>query len=210
MRPQGAFTRRGRGGPRAVGVAAGLARLFGCLLAALLLAPAGARADALDGVLAVRSAYVSVDGGVFGLHARIDYPVNEEIRAALKDGVTLLFDVDVDVSRERRFWFDAGIVQLRLRRELAFHTVSDRYVVRDSRSGEQQSFQTLEAALEHIGTVDALPILVEPQLDADARYRVSVRAGVRRGRLPDALRVIMFWADDWHRESEWYAWSLPR
>jgi hypothetical protein len=28
--------------------------------------------------------------------------------------------------------------------------------------------------------------------------------------LTDALRVLMFWSDDWQRQSEWYAWSLPR
>jgi hypothetical protein len=37
-----------------------------------------------------------------------------------------------------------------------------------------------------------------------------VRASVRRGRLTDALRALMFWSDDWQRESEWYSWSLPR
>ena len=43
-----------------------------------------------------------------------------------------------------------------------------------------------------------------------AQYRVSLRAGVRRGRLPDTLRVLLFWTDDWHRESEWFSWSLQR
>lgn len=176
----------------------------------LALAAVLARSDALDGVLAVRSAWVNVDGPVFELYARVQYPVNEEIRRALHDGIALLADLDVSVARERRFWFDDEILAFSLRRELAFHTVSDRYVVRDVASGEQQSFPTLEEALERLGTVDGLPIVVEPQLSGDARYQVSVRAGIRRGRLPDALRAIMFWSDDWHRESEWYAWSLPR
>lgn len=183
---------------------------LGVAAAFLALAAAAVRADALDGVLAVRSAYVNVDGGVFELHARVQYPVNEAIRAALGDGITLIADLDVSVARERRFWFDAEVVSLTLRRELAFHTVSDRYVVRDVRSGEQQSFPTLDEALAALGAVDGVPIVVEPQLSNEARYRVSVRAGIRRGRLPDPLRAIMFWSDDWHRESEWYAWSLPR
>ena len=167
-----------------------------------------ARADALDGVLEVRSAYVNVDSGVFLLHARIEYPDNPAIRDALRDGITLTFDLDVRVERERRFWFDAEVVALTLRRELAYHAVSERYVVRDARSGDQQSYATLEEALKQLGTVDGWPILVEPQLDG-GQYHVSVRAGVRRGRLPSSLRAIMFWTDDWHRTSEWYSWSLP-
>jgi Domain of unknown function (DUF4390) len=167
-----------------------------------------ARADTLDGVLEVRSAYVNVDGSVFLLHARVEYPDNPAIRDALRDGVTLTFDLDTRVERERRFWFDAEVVALTLRRELAYHAVSERYVVRDARSGDQQSFATLEEALKQLGTVDGWPILVEPQLDG-GQYHVSVRAGVRRGRLPSSLRAIMFWTDDWHRTSEWYSWSLP-
>lgn len=180
------------------------------LLAMLALATSTleVRAAALDGVLEVRSAYVSIEGGVYHLHARIEYPVNPIIRDALRDGVTLTFEVETRVSRERRFWFDADLVNLILRRELAYHAVSDRYVVRDVRSGGQESFATLEEALNHLGRVDGWPILVEPQLTGGP-YSVSVRAGVRRGRLPASLRALMFWTNDWHRVSEWYTWSLP-
>jgi len=165
-------------------------------------------AAALDGVLEVRSAYVNISKGVFLLHARIDYPVSETIRSALKDGVTLSFDLDARVDRERRFWFDANIVDLTLRRELTYHAVSDRYVVRDTRSRDQQSFATLDEALDFLGKIDAWPILVEPQLDGGS-YTISVRAGMRRGHLPASLRAILFWTDDWARVSEWYTWSLP-
>ncbi len=164
-------------------------------------------ADALDGVLEVRSAYVDVDKGVLLLHARVEYPISAGIREALRDGVTLTFDLDTRVERERRFWFNASIVNLTLRRELAYHAVSDRYMVRDVRSGDTESFPTLEEALAYLGKVDGWPIVVEPQLDGGS-YLVSVRAGVRRGNLPSSLRVLLFWTNDWHRESEWYSWSL--
>jgi hypothetical protein len=164
--------------------------------------------DALDGVLEVRSAYVNIDKGVFLLHARVDYPVGPAISNALRDGLTLTFDLEARVDRERRFWFSANIVQLTLRRELSYHAVSDRYVVRDPKSGDQQTFPTLDGALEFLGKVDAWPILVEPQLD-NGTYTISVRAGIRRGHLPSSLRAILFWTDDWARVSEWYSWLLP-
>jgi hypothetical protein len=168
---------------------------------------AGAYADALDGVLEVRSAYVNIDNGVFLLHARVEYPVNPAIRIALRDGVTLTFDLDTRVERERRLWFNASIVDLTLKRELMYHAVSDRYVVRDVRTGQQENFPTLEDALTYLGRIDNWPILVEPQLDG-GNYLISVRAGVRRGRLPASLRALLFWTDDFRRVSEWYSWSL--
>ncbi|MGH8139497.1 MAG: DUF4390 domain-containing protein [Steroidobacteraceae bacterium] len=183
-------------------------RLFPLLALVLAAWAALACADALDGVLEVRSAYVNIDKGVFLLHARVEYPVNPDIRNALRDGVTLTFDLDTRVDRERHLWFNASIVDLTLRRELTYHAVSDRYVVRDVRSGQQDNFSTLDEALGFLGRVDGWPILVEPQLDG-GNYLISVRAGVRRGRLPASIRALLFWTDDWHRVSEWYSWSLP-
>src|SRR5215212_3250906 len=116
--------------------------LTSLLLAALFAAGTGAaaRADVLDGVLEVRSAYVTVEQGVFQLFARVAYPVNDDVRAALKDGLMLGFDLDVVVSRERRFWTDETIAEYTLRRELIYHAVSDRYVARDvdANGGEQR------------------------------------------------------------------------
>jgi len=135
-------------------------------LAALfvLATSASARADVLDGVLEVRSAYVTVEQGVFQLFARVAYPVNDDIRAALKDGLMLSFDLDVVVSRERRFWMDETIAEYTLKRELLYHAVSDRYVTRDvdSPNNDQHSYSTLEEALESLGTVDAWPFLLSP------------------------------------------------
>jgi len=197
-----AITRGARSGPEWV------RRLLAVAYLLLGVWAADAVADALDGVLEVRSAYVDVNNGVFLLHARVEYPVNPSIRDALRNGVTLTFDLDTRVDRERRLWFNANVVDLTLRRELAYHAVSDRYVVKDVRSGQQESFATLDEALSFLGRVDGWPILVEPQLDG-GNYLISVRAGVRRGRLPASLRALLFWTDDWHRVSEWYSWLLP-
>ena len=195
-----------RGDPTRDGVTRG--SLFGvaCLLA--LGAFGLAFADALDGILEVHSAYVNIDKGVFMLHARVEYPVSPVIRGALRDGVTLTFDLEARVDRDRRYWVSSNIVDLTLRRELNYHAVSDRYVVKDTKSGDQLSFPTLDEALDYLGRVDAWPILVEPQLDGGI-YSISVRAGMRRGHLPASLRAILFWTDDWARVSEWYTWSLP-
>jgi len=192
-----------------------LLTLLPLLIGALLAVGAApvARSDVLDGVLEVRSAYVNIEQGVFQLYARVQYPVNDDIRAALKDGLKLTFELDMVVSRERRFWMDADVFNYTLKRELMYHAVSDRYVTRelDSRSpNPQHSYATLEEALEALGTVDAMPILVSSQLSQNREYRVSLRAGVRRGQLADTLRVLLFWTDDWHRESEWFSWSLQR
>jgi hypothetical protein len=159
------------------------------LLAAALCAFGAGRvhADVLDGVLEVRSAYVNVEEGVFQLFARVTYPVNDDIRAALKDGLMLSFDLDVVVSRERRFWVDETVAEYTLRRELLYHAVSDRYVTRDVEpdGADQHSYATLEEALEALGTVEAWPFLLSPGQPARRRAARQAAGFVARAAVLD-------------------------
>ncbi len=196
---------RGTGTARArFGAALGLA----LALLALAVLRAAAHADALDGALAVRSAYVNFDHGVIELNTHVTYPLNPTILKALQNGVTLSFDVEARIEQVRRFWFNATVIDVTLHRELAYHVLTRRYVVRDVQSGAESSFATVKQALHSLQRVRDWPILVESQLHS-GRYIISVRAGVRRGKLPASLRALLFWTDDWQRESPWYSWSLP-
>ena len=178
------------------------------LLCALAAPSANGAAGPLDGEFQILSAFVVVDRGVLQLNVHVQYPLNDRIRSALQDGVTLAFDVELNITRHRRFWMNANVVDMTLRRELTYHAVTDRYVLRDEQGVEQQSFPTLEEALDKLGRVEDLPILIESQLRGEGPWLVAVRAGVRRGRMSDAMRALMFWSDAWHRNSDWYTWTL--
>jgi hypothetical protein len=41
------------------------------------------------------------------------------------------------------------------------------------------------------------------------RYEIGLRASLDVRTLPDTLRFVLFWTDDWRQRSEWYTWS-PR
>ncbi len=157
------------------------------LALAALVGAVPARADALDGLLEVSSAYAVPENGVFQLFARVAYPVNDDIRAALKDGLMLTFDLDVVVSRERRFWMDEGVAEYTLRRELSYHAVSDRYVARDMdarNGGEQHSYATLEEALR--GTRHRGRLAVPAVAAADGEPSIPRQPARRRAARPPA------------------------
>jgi hypothetical protein len=182
-----------------------LAAVMGWAAAGLALAE-----DPLDGELEIRSAYAVPSHGVIMLSARVAYPGSDLLSASLKDGVTLSFDLECIVTRHRRFWLDAEAVDLVRHRELTYHVVTDRYLLRDVDTGTQESFPTLEAALASVGAVEEWPIAVDSQLHGDGQWQIALRAGVRRGHMPDALRALMFWSNAWHRTSDWYTWTLVR
>jgi Domain of unknown function (DUF4390) len=155
----------------------------------------------------VRSAYVERNENVYQLNATIDFELPEGARAAVRDGVPLTLHLDIVVRRQRSYWLDDTVATLDQNYELLFHALSERYLVRNLNSGEQASYPTLEAALDALRVISNLPILDQALVRPDSRHEISVRAGLDVRTMPDTLRFILFWADDWRQRSEWYTWS---
>lgn len=156
----------------------------------------------------IRTAYVQLVEGVYLLSARLHLPLNDHLREALKDGVPLRLGVELEVNGSRRFWLDEGVASLRQLYQLQYDAVSDRYLVRNLNSGEQSSYPTLDDAVEQLTHISGLPVLDRALIQPGRRYEFNVRVTRDLGDIPQALRVLMFWTDDWHRVSEWYTWPL--
>src|SRR5450631_3154088 len=192
----------------------GAAPRLGGLLLAVLIAFTGvhyapmARADGLEGRFEVRSADLELNDGVYHLNARIDLPVSDAVRRGLAEGVPLTVELDLDIERVSQLLPNARVAELTQRYHLQYNAVSARYVLRNDNSGQQESLSTVDAAIEQLSEVRGLPLLDKALITADRRYEASVRAKVDYGSVPFTLRVVMFWVNDWHRESDWYTWTL--
>jgi hypothetical protein len=154
-----------------------------------------------------RSAYVEPADSVYQLNATLVLDLPEGAREAVREGVPLTMSVEILVKRSRRYWLDEGVASLEQRYELLHHALSERYLVRNLNSGEQSSFPTLDAALDFMRVIANLPILEKALVVPDSRHEISLRAHLDVHTMPDALRLIVFWADDWRQNTEWYTWS---
>ena len=186
------------------------AALRAALLTVALLAAAVSpcRAEGLEGRFEVRSADLELTAGVYHLNARLDLPISEAVRRGLNEGVPLTLEVDLDVERVRQIVPNSRVAELTQRYDLQYNAVSARYILRNENSGQQQSLPTVDAALEQLSEVRSLPVLDKALLHADRRYEASLRAKIDYGRVPFTLRMLMFWVNEWHRESDWYTWTL--
>jgi len=158
--------------------------------------------------LGVRTAYVQLVEGVYLLNARLQLPVSNKVRTALNDGVPLSLILELEVSRARHYWLDESVASLRQEYQLQYQAVSDRYVVRNVNSGQQATFPDLDSALDQMARVSSVPVLDESLIRKGYRHEFSLRATLNLGDMPDTLRVLMFWTNDYHRVSEWYTWPL--
>jgi hypothetical protein len=189
-----------------------LARLGGVSLVATvfigsLLAPP-LRAEGLEGRFEIRSADLELKDGVYHLNTRMDLPVNDAVRRGLADGVPLTLELDLDIEHVRQLLPNSRIAELTQRYHLQYNAVSARYILRNDNSGQQQSLGTIDEAIEHLSEVHSLPALDKALIARDRRYEANVRAKIDFGTVPFTMRLLMFWVSDWHRESDWYAWTF--
>jgi hypothetical protein len=183
------------------------AALLGAALLTALPAPP-IRAEGLEGRFEVRTADLELRDGVYHLNARIDLPISDAVRRGLGEGVPLVLEVDLDVERVRQLLPNSRVAELTQRYDLQYNAVSGRYVLRNENSGQQESLPTVDAAVELLSEVHSVPVLDKALLANDRRYEASVRAKIDYGRVPFTMRLLMFWVNEWHRETDWYTWTL--
>jgi len=186
------------------GRALSVARVGLLALVFLVAAPADAKSKPFE----IRSAGSRLADGVWYATARIDYRLSDDALEALQNGVTLTIQLQFEVTRIRRFWIDSKVATLKQDYQLSYQPLSERYVIKNANSGEQDSFATLLSALNNLGRVIDLPIIDASILDPDARYEIALRAVLDQDTLPGPLRVIAFWSDGFRLVSDWYSWKL--
>ncbi len=163
-----------------------------------------------EGYFEVRSASSRIVDGVHTLDARLQLVLSSEALQALASGVSLMIELQLEVIRVRRFYFDDAEAELAVRYELEYRPLSQRYIVRNLNSGDQDSFATLYSALNSLGRVQNLPVIDDALLEPGKRYRLRIRALLNTQQYPAPLRLLFFWRDQWQLESEWFEWTLER
>ena len=188
-----------------------VAILTGGLMTSLLLMPVEAQ-DRLDraGYFEVRSASSALVEGVHELESRLQLVLSADALDALNSGVALRIELNLEVIRVRRFWPDATDAELVVSYELEYRPLSQRYIVRNLNSGDQDSFATLYSALNNLGRIQGLPVVDDSILQPNKTYRIRLRARLSTEQYPVPLRILFFWRDEWQLESDWFEWLLDR
>ena len=163
-----------------------------------------------EGYFEVRSASTELVGGVHMLDARLQLVLSSEALNALNSGVPLTIELQMQLIRKRRLYLDSMDAELAVRFELEYRPLSQRYIVRNLNSGDQDSFATLYSALNNLGRIQRLPVIDESLLIPGKEYRARVRALLATEQYSAPLRLLFFWRDEWQLKSEWYEWNLER
>jgi len=178
-------------------------------MVALCLVPL-APARASNPAFQIDHAGTTLDGDVYHLNANISYRFSQDALEALRNGVPLTIQLDIQVYHQRWWWWDKDLASLVQRYQLQYHALTKRYIVRNLNSGGQHSYSTLGGALHALGDIRKLPILDKNLVSADTSYKVRARVHLDIEALPAPLRPLAYISSGWRLGSKWYTWSLKR
>ena len=173
-----------------------------CFFATLAVEPAEAATS-----VEVTRASLALDEGVYELDVDLGLNLPGGARRAIEAGLTLRLNYEIEIARVRRYLPDPDVASLVQSYELGYHALSQRYLLRNSNTGEQQDFGALSSALDRLATVRGLPLIDATLLNPGTTYEIRVRADIRLRSAPDTFGWLLFWTEDWSATSEWYAWT---
>ena len=156
-----------------------------------------ARADDIE-VLDARLA-ASEEGLL--LSADFAFDLGPRLSEAVANGVPLYFIVEFELTRPRWYWFDETTATRRLQLRLSYHALSRQY--RLSTGLLQQSFPTLEEALNVLSRVRNWVVVDRTVRLSDADYEAAVRMRLDTALLPKPFQLSALTGRDLHLESPW-------
>lgn len=180
--------------------------LFAILLCILIsgLIPAKSQAEGFN----ILGAETILKDNVYHLQANMELEFSKDALEALRSGVPLIVLVNIEVLKDRNWWWDKTIAELEQGYLLLYHALSEKYIIHNLNSGEQKNYISLSAALSGLGHISDLPILDKNLLDEDDDYYVRIRTYLDIESLPAPMRPIAYISSQWQLESDWYSWPL--
>lgn len=161
-----------------------LALALAWLLAwALALAPQPARAD---GVELTQFATQRTDDGL-ELTFATRFELSKLAEDALHKGVPLYFVVDVAVFRSRWYWRDARVTRQERIWRLAWQPLTRQYRV--STGGLNQSYASLDEALNALRGVSGWRLAEPKEIDDDGRYYMEFSYRLDANQLPRPMQI---------------------
>lgn len=181
---------------------------MGCCVLLLGLALFGANSVKADGI-SIDDVTIDKGKSQFQLNARIAYSLTDEVLEALKSGVAITLLLSIEIERLRPFIWNEHITSITQHHVLQYHALSDTYILKNPDAETQQSYLSLNVALQDSGVVNALPLIPISSIDTAQRYQVKLKSEIDVDALPAPLRPVAHISSDWNINSEWVVCPLP-
>ncbi|MEM7401964.1 MAG: DUF4390 domain-containing protein [Pseudomonadota bacterium] len=179
-----------------------------CLIFLSLAMNFGTIVSAKNSAIEVNYFNIAENNNELRLDAEIIYELNSEVREALINGISLMFQVEVQVITEKNWRWDKVVSSVVKTYVLRYHALSKQYVLESLETGDSDSYPDLQSVLAQQGRVSAMYIAETEYLKDQENYIVQLRARMLSNKLPLPLRMKSYFSPKWRLSSGWYKWPL--
>jgi len=137
------------------------------------------------------------------LTAAIRFELPTVVRDALYKGLPIIFVEEVEIYRERWYWFDKRLTSVQRQLRLVYQPLTRRWRLSTSSGSStelgalSQTFDTLEEALGVIRRVSPWRVIDTSSLEIGTEHRFELRFRLDTAQLPRPLQIGALGESDW-------------
>ena len=176
--------------------------------ALIVLVFAGWSSQLLAEGIVVQSVNLQNREDTYFLNADFNIALKPQVQDALNKGVSLPFVLDFNVINRRWGLWDQMVVETSLPYRLSYNALTRQYQIKDKLRGIDANFDTLDDALEGVGSIRDWAVFNVEQISQDVEYEAQVRLRLEASGLPSALQLEALESDKWEVSSPWYRWVM--
>ncbi|MEF8792278.1 DUF4390 domain-containing protein [Thiohalorhabdus sp.] len=173
------------------------------------LALVGAPPTAADS-LAVTSLRLERSGGAWQASVEWRVPWDRKPFNEVHEGVPIDFTVELELLRDRGWWFDASVEKTRVRQEIYYNRLTRQYRVIDWATGQRLFTRKWPQARRQAQRTGSIEVAKSDRVQAEVDYYVGARVVARREQLSLPARIVASLTSLWEGASEWRYRPLAR
>lgn len=144
------------------------------------------------------------------LDADVTFQLSQTVEQALRNGVALVWVVQIKVWKKRKFLWDTTEVVFTDNYRIRYYALLNKYQIMDEQSQTLKRFNSLRAALTHLGKLRGVRVIAKKDLKRNADYDIGLQIALDKERLPLPLRTTAYISSDWSLSSQWQRWALKQ
>jgi len=156
--------------------------------------------------IAVKSAEIRADEDAYVLNAEFDVALNPTLEEALQKGVPLYFELEFELVRSRKYWFDEKVLSFATQYRVSYNALTRQYRLASGLLA--QTFEGLDEVERFLSRVTSRQIARADDLQRGVRYEAAIRLRLDVNQLPKPFQLNALASREWSLQSEWHRWGF--
>ena len=158
----------------------------------------------------IKSTHAYTENETYYIDALYDLELTDEAYRALRHGISFEIHAHFQLRLKREWLWDKTISERKLIYKLEHKPLTESFLTIDLITGLRRSYDSLDAALNHISSISRMALFNNGLLNENKKYIARIRAFLDIESLPPPMRPQAYFSPNWDMSSKWYEWEVIR